>query len=315
MSCWPVTLPAQNSWFFKRMAGEAADRPRRAVGERASISASSIRSITSTSWSSACVQEHQVVHRGSPRPGSPRARSWQTPVDAGVRRCQTDGGEPAGRPREPAARPRPPSSGASRAVSEVASLVRSRPLVTLTGVGGVGQDPARPRGRRRAGRGVPRRRVAGRAGAGRRPRRGPRRDRHRPRHHPAGRCAASSTPSPRRWPDVACWSWSTTASTSSRRPPRPIGAILARSDVPRVLATSREHLRAPGEALVTGVRRWPWTGRDVRRGDPVRRAGRRRPARLRDLRRADRGRRDPRSARRSTGCPSASSWPRPGWRR
>ena len=30
-----------------------------------------------------------------------------------------------------------------------------------------------------------------------------------------------------------------------------IGEILARSDVPRVLATSREHLRAPGEALVS----------------------------------------------------------------
>ena len=30
-----------------------------------------------------------------------------------------------------------------------------------------------------------------------------------------------------------------------------IGEILARSDVPRVLATSREHLRAPGEALLT----------------------------------------------------------------
>jgi predicted ATPase/DNA-binding NarL/FixJ family response regulator len=30
-----------------------------------------------------------------------------------------------------------------------------------------------------------------------------------------------------------------------------IGEILARSDVPRILATSREHLRAPGEALVT----------------------------------------------------------------
>ena len=30
-----------------------------------------------------------------------------------------------------------------------------------------------------------------------------------------------------------------------------IGEILGRSDVPRVLATSREHLRAPGEALVT----------------------------------------------------------------
>ena len=30
-----------------------------------------------------------------------------------------------------------------------------------------------------------------------------------------------------------------------------IAAILARSDVPRVLATSREHLRAPGEALLT----------------------------------------------------------------
>ena len=30
-----------------------------------------------------------------------------------------------------------------------------------------------------------------------------------------------------------------------------IGEILGRSDAPRVLATSREHLRAPGEALVT----------------------------------------------------------------
>ena len=44
--------------------------------------------------------------------------------------------------------------------------------------------------------------------------------------------------------------------------------------------------------------------RDVRRGDPVRGAGRHRAARVRDLRRADRGRRWSRSARRSTVCRS-----------
>ena len=38
-----------------------------------------------------------------------------------------------------------------------------------------------------------------------------------------------------------------------------IGEILARSDVPRVLATSREHLRTPGEALTALCLRWPWT--------------------------------------------------------
>ena len=75
------------------------------------------------------------------------------------------------------------------------------------------QDANGAGGRRRAGRGIPRRSVDGRAGGGRRPGVDPRRDRDRARDHAAGRHSADRPRSRPRWPASGCCSSSTTAST------------------------------------------------------------------------------------------------------
>ena len=80
--------------------------------------------------------------------------------------------------------------GREDVVADVAELVRSQPAGHADRRRRRRQDPAGARGRRRAGRRVPRRRVDGRAGAGRRPGVGARGDRDGARHHAAGRRAA-----------------------------------------------------------------------------------------------------------------------------
>ena len=105
------------------------------------------------------------------------------------------------------------------------------------------QDSPRSRsGRRTVGR-VPRGRLDGRAGRGRRRGVGPGRDRDRAGHHPGRATRRSSTWSPRRWPaGVCCWS-STTASTFSRRWRRQSGRSSRARTVsgcsPRHVSTSR----------------------------------------------------------------------------
>ena len=64
--------------------------------------------------------------------------------------------------------------GRDAVVEEVAELVRSHRLVTLSGVGGVGKTRLALEVGIRVGGRVPRRRVDGRAGLGRRPGLGPR---------------------------------------------------------------------------------------------------------------------------------------------
>ena len=67
-----------------------------------------------------------------------------------------------------------------------------------------------------------------------------------------------------------------------------IARVIARSETPRILATSRERLRVAGRGAGVGVAPGARRRRDLRRRDVVRGAGRHRPARFRHLRRADR---------------------------
>jgi predicted ATPase/DNA-binding CsgD family transcriptional regulator len=140
--------------------------------------------------------------------------------------------------------------GRSRALSEVASLVRSRPLVTLTGVGGVGKT-----------------RLALAVSA------------ELAEEFPDGVWLVELAPigDDEAVPDAIATALGITPqggapvidtvaeALAGRRvlivvdncehvlaaAARAIGEILARSDVPRVLATSRERLRTPGEAFLT----------------------------------------------------------------
>ncbi len=105
--------------------------------------------------------------------------------------------------------------GREPVVADVAELVRSTRLVTLTGVGGVGKTRlALEVGAELAGEFPDGVWMVELAAVGD-PDLGPRRDRDRARHHAAGRHPAASTPSPRRCAagKRSCSS-STTASTS-----------------------------------------------------------------------------------------------------
>lgn len=140
--------------------------------------------------------------------------------------------------------------GRSRALSEVAALVRSHPLVTLTGTGGVGKT-----------------RLALAVGA------------ELAEEFPDGVWLVELAPvgDAEAVPDAIATALGVTAQGGARvidtvaealagrrvlvvvdncehvlaAAAGAIGEILARSDVPRVLATSREHLRTPGEVLMT----------------------------------------------------------------
>jgi predicted ATPase/DNA-binding CsgD family transcriptional regulator len=140
--------------------------------------------------------------------------------------------------------------GRSRAVSEVASLVRARPLVTLTGVGGVGKT-----------------RLATVVAA------------ELAEEFPDGVWLVELAPvgDAEAVPDAIATALGITPQGEARvidtvaealagrrvlvvvdncehvlaAATRAVAEILARSDLPRVLATSREHLRTPGEAVVT----------------------------------------------------------------
>jgi predicted ATPase/DNA-binding CsgD family transcriptional regulator len=140
--------------------------------------------------------------------------------------------------------------GRSQVVSEVASLVRAKPLVTLTGVGGVGKT-----------------RLALAVGA------------ELAEEFPDGVWLVELAPvgDAEAVPDAIAAAMGITPQGGARvidavaealagrrvlivvdncehvlaAAAGAIGEILGRSDVPRVLATSREHLRAPGEALLT----------------------------------------------------------------
>ena len=140
--------------------------------------------------------------------------------------------------------------GRSRALSEVASLVRSRPLVTLTGVGGVGKT-----------------RLALAVAA------------ELAEEFPDGVWLVELAPvgDADAVPDAIATALGITPQGGARlidtvaealagrrvlvvvdncehvraAAASAIGEILARSDVPRVLATSREHLRTPDEVLLT----------------------------------------------------------------
>jgi predicted ATPase/DNA-binding CsgD family transcriptional regulator len=140
--------------------------------------------------------------------------------------------------------------GRSRALSEVASLVRSRTLVTLTGVGGVGKT-----------------RLALEVAA------------ELVDEFPDGVWLVELAPvgDPGSVPDAIATALGVTPQGGARvidtvaealagrrvlvvvdncehvraAAAAAIGEIVVRSDVPRVLATSREHLRTPGEALLT----------------------------------------------------------------
>ncbi len=140
--------------------------------------------------------------------------------------------------------------GRSGAVSEVALLVRSRPLVTLTGVGGVGKT-----------------RLALAVGA------------ELATDFPDGvwLVELASVGDPEAVPDAIATALGITPQGGApvidavaealagrqvlvvvdncehllAAAAKAVAAILTRSDVPRVLATSREHLRAGGEVLVT----------------------------------------------------------------
>ncbi len=166
-----------------------------------------------------------------------------------VGRCQTDAvSVEAGR----GTLARPPTSlvGRARDLSEVAALVRSRPLVTLSGVGGVGKT-----------------RVALAVGAA------------LEEEFPDGVWLVELAPvgDPDAVPDAIATALGITPqggvrvidvvaeALAGRRlllvvdncehvrtaAATAIAEIVARSDVPRVLATSREHLQTPGEAVVT----------------------------------------------------------------
>ena len=159
-----------------------------------------------------------------------------------MRRCQTDPVSPEERRGN---LPRSTTSlvGRDEALPELAALVRSSQLVTLSGVGGVGKTRlALAVGAELAEEfpdgvwlvelapvsnpdAVPDA-IADRAG-----------------HHAAGRCSHHRHGRRGGRRDAGCSSWSTTASTSVAAAAAAIGEILARSDVPRILATSREHLR------------------------------------------------------------------------
>jgi predicted ATPase/DNA-binding CsgD family transcriptional regulator len=140
--------------------------------------------------------------------------------------------------------------GRSRAIDEVATLVRSRPLVTLTGVGGVGKS-----------------RLALAVGA------------ELAEEFPDGVWLVELAPvrDAEAVPDAIATALGVTPQGTTsvidtvaevmagRRvllvvdncehvlaaAAEAIDAILARSDIPRVVATSREHLRSPGEALMS----------------------------------------------------------------
>ena len=225
-----MTVPAQNSWFFKTWLA----RRRTVQGGQlvtTSSSPSSRPAITRLSSSSAYVQQRQIVHRvppdrlgqltgtGAPERTQNRLRKRHD-APRSDRRCQTEPDEPGGEARQPAAVRHDPRRARRGGCPSSPALVRTRQLVTLSGVGGRRQDPARPRGRRGTCRGVPGRRVAGRAGPGRAtptpcPTRSPTpsasRRRASPRHRHGRRGSGRS---------ARCSSWSTTASTSSRRPRR-----------------------------------------------------------------------------------------------
>ena len=140
--------------------------------------------------------------------------------------------------------------GRSHTLSEVASLVRSRPLVTLTGVAGVGKT-----------------RLALAVGAG------------LAQEFPDGVWLVELAPvgDAATVPDAIATALGITPQGGARvidtvaealagrrvlvvvdncehvlaATAQAIGEILARSDAPRVLTTSREHLQAPGEAVLT----------------------------------------------------------------
>jgi predicted ATPase/DNA-binding CsgD family transcriptional regulator len=140
--------------------------------------------------------------------------------------------------------------GRSQVVSEVAALVRSRPLVTLTGAAGIGKT-----------------RLALAVGA------------ELEEEFPDGAWLVALAPvgDAEAVPDAIATTLGITPQGGARlidtvaealagrrvlivvdncehvlaAAAGAIGEILARSDVPRVLATSREHLRTPGEAVLT----------------------------------------------------------------
>ena len=190
--------------------------------------------------------------------------------------------------------------GRENVVAEVAELVAVEPAGHAERRRRGRQDPAGPRSRGRGGRRVPRRRVDGRAGVGRRPGLRPSGHRDRARHHAAGRrgphrhggrgAGRSAAPSggrqlrarPRR------------GGIGHRDDPRP---VRERED-PRHVARDPRGRRRDG-AHRGAARLGGW--RDLRCRHAVRRSSPSRPAQLRalgagDRDRGDRDLRDPRRA-------------------